>query len=69
MKPTARESLQVALGAQKPLEVELLTSEHHRRVTVEAHKAFRESLTPAKVISEIDEFLSELRSIKPEGER
>lgn len=69
--------LQTALDAQRPiptdreeLEIDrLLDADQRRTVSVspEEHLAWRESLAPKSPIDEIDEFLSELRSIKPEG--
>jgi len=55
---------------RNPLEVERLLSENSlrrslaadRRVSVEKHAAFRESLTTRETFDEIDAFLEELRA-------
>jgi hypothetical protein len=52
-----------------PLKVELLASEHARRVTVESHQAFRESINPKPSGDEIDELVAELREAEGGGER
>ena len=57
MKPTHRESLQVALAAQKPIltEVELLVSESARRVSVNEHAAFQKSLSAHTADEDFDD--------------
>jgi hypothetical protein len=54
--------LAVALAASKPLEVEMLVSDHARRVSVGEHQAFREGLAPRPAVDPIDE----LPTLNPE---
>lgn len=58
MNPSDREQLEVALAAPRPIATDCAELEIERLVPADQRRA----------ISEIDEFLSELRSIKPEGQ-
>ncbi len=43
------------MRAREPLSVELLLDADKRRVTVDEHQAFRESISPPPAFDEIDE--------------
>lgn len=54
--------------APSPVEIEVLFGPEDRKpVSVESHQAFRESITTKPPGDEIDELVSELRELKPEG--
>lgn len=67
MKPSTREQLDIALAAQRPLEVDLLVSENARRVTISQHLAFRKGLATRPAADELEEFLEEIRAAEFEG--
>lgn len=51
----------------EPLPVELLVPADKRRLSVDQHHAFCESLPPPRPLDEIDELVEELRAAEPEG--
>lgn len=52
------------MNAPEPLEVELLASDHARRVSIQEVERFRESITTKPPADPIDELVAELREGK-----
>ena len=68
MKPSDREQLEVALSAQRPLEVERLVPTHKRRVTITDHERWQlTGKPPHQDDADLAGLILEIREIKREG--